>query len=284
MRILIAVIVGLCIGSICSAANFDPFEGPKPIAVYYFWYAGGNEVDTGPRVVVYENGEVIFYAMLGDNGGDYYSFMLDRNGLKKVRAKLKAVMKFKELRSRYDIYNYLTVNIYFPPSTMFYFRDGGREAATKVYGLGLSSVDSKLYAYIDNSREELQDMPPDELLDLYRLLLELRSPDIKEWKPKYIKVVFHERTDAPEDSIKWPEDWPSLDSERASRKGTGYYTIFLDGLLYQKLREFLARLKPGSAVEISCRKLDFSYCRPVLPGEILWQRAFERAGYRVTLY
>ena len=290
---LIAMIAGLCMGGICSAAGFDPLEGPKPIAAYCFWYAGGDGSENGPRVVIYENGEVIFYARHGDDGGDYYSFMLDRNGLKKVRAKLKAVMKLKGLRSRYDIYHHLTINILFPPTALFYFRDGGREVTTKVYGLGLLPTDSNLSGYIDNPRElsRIQDMlthdqqfPPEEILDFHRLLLELRSPDIKEWKPKYIKVVFHEPTDAPEDWIKWPEDWPSLDSERAFRKGTGDYTIFLDGSLYQKLRDFLARRKPGSAVEISGRKLDFSYYRPVLPGEILWQRVFKGAGYRYDFY
>ncbi len=81
---------------------------------------------------------------------------------------------------------------------------------------------------------------------------------------------------APESSIVWPKDWPSLESDRTTRRGQAY-SIFLDGASLPKLREFLATQNQRGAVEVSGKKLAADY-RFVFPGEPVWRNAFEEAA------
>jgi hypothetical protein len=129
------------------------------------------------------------------------------------------------------------------------------------------------YTAIPNSRSA--DSVPDELLELHKFLSSIEYADSKEWIPKYVEVMIWPYEYAPDASIAWPKDWPSLDSDRSRKRGDSY-SIFLDGSLLPDLRSFLHTRKEKGAVEIGGRKWAVSF-RQVFPSEPTWRKAFQGA-------
>jgi hypothetical protein len=221
-----------------------------------------------PRVAVYENGDVIFVKRVNDRLV-YHHVTLATDELEKVREQLKPVLALKDLKPGYNILPNATDQ----PQAMFYLRAGEREVATSVYGL--MATGTKLPAYTEFPKGPKATVPPDELLKLHKWLCELDYPNSKKWTPKYVEVMLWDYSYAPDESIRWPEDWPSLNTERAIQRGDSY-SIFLDGSLLPKLREFLVTRKETGAVEIERKKMAASY-RFVFPGERAWREAFAEA-------
>src|SRR6266850_970094 len=131
MRTLIAIIIGLCLRGVCTAAEFNPFDGPKPIAIFIQTNPWAMVIGSDtPRVAVYESGEVVFAKKLNDRLA-YHFIALDKSELEKVREQFKPVLALKEVKPGYNVRPNLTDQ----PEAKFYFRDGEREVATSVYGL-----------------------------------------------------------------------------------------------------------------------------------------------------
>lgn len=269
MRTFLALVATISLTGVCAAAEFDPFEGPKPIAVFIQSDPWAMVIGSDtPRVAIYENGDVIFAKKVND-GLAYHHVTLDKDQLGKVSEQLKPVLALKALKRRYNI----RPNATDQPEAMFYLRDGDREVATSVYGL--MAAGTELPGYTEFPGGPKATVPPDELLKLHKWLCELDYQDSKQWTPKYVEVMLWDYSHAPEASIQWPRDWPSLNSDRAIKRGDSY-SIFLDGSLLPKLREFLATQKEKGAVEIEGRKMAASY-RFTFPGERAWRKAFTRA-------
>jgi hypothetical protein len=270
-RLLALLVICTCSTMLARAAEFDPFEGPTPIAIFiqtnpWLMVIGS---DT-PRVTVYDNGDVIFVKKV-EKRLVYHRVTLDKKGLEEVRAKLKPVLALKDLKPRYDI----RPNATDQPEAIFYLNDGGREVATSVYGLMAAGTELPGFTQFPGGPKPT--IPPDELLKLHKWLCELDYPHGKEWTPKYVEVMLWDYPDA-QASTPWPKDWPSLASERTIKRGDAY-SIFLDASLLPKLRELLAANKGGGAVEIDGKKMAASY-RMTFPGEGLWHKAFKAAAER----
>ena len=273
MRALIAIILSLWLTNICSAAEFNPFDSPVPIAVFIQTdpWATVIGADT-PRVAIYENGEVIFAKRV--NGRlVYHRVLLDSAGLESVRKQIKPLFGLKGLKPRYNI----RPNVTDQPEAMFFLRDGDRKIATSVYGLVVAGT--RLPAYTQFPGGDKPTVLPDELLELHKWFAEIDYPDSREWVPKYVEVMFWDYAYAPDTSIQWPKEWPTLNSDRMRKRGSDLYSIFLDGHLLPDLRKFLATRKEKGAVEIAGRKMAVSY-RFTFLGERVWRKAFAAAGAR----
>jgi hypothetical protein len=273
MRTLLAIIAALCVTRVCAAVDFDPFQGPKPLAVFIQSNPWATVIGSDtPRVAIYENGDVIFAKTVNDRLV-YYYVTLDKNELEKVREQLKPVLALQDLKPGYNI----RPNATDLPEAMFYLQHGEREVATLVYGL--MAPGTKLPAYTAFPDAPKATVPPDELLKFHKWLCELEHAKSEEWTPKNVEVMLSDYSYAPEASIQWPKDWPSLNSDRAIKRGNSY-SIFLDGSLLPKLREFLATQKPRGAVEVEGQKMSASY-RFTFPGERAWRKAFAEAAKQV---
>lgn len=270
MRTFFAIIVALCLTSVCGAADFDPFQGPKPFAIFIQSdpWAMVIGADT-PRVAIYENGDIVFAKSVNDRLV-YHHVALDKNQFEMVRARLKSVLALKDFKPRYNI----RPNATDQPEAIFYFHEGQREVATSVYGL--MAPGTKLPGYTVFPAGSRATPPPDELLKLHKWLCELDYPASKEWTPKHVEVMLWDYSYAPDASIQWPKDWPSLDSDRAIKRGDSY-SIFLDGALLPQLRDFLGRRNEKGAVEIEGKKMSVSY-RFTFPGEPAWRKALATAA------
>lgn len=253
-------------------AGFHPFDGPKPILVFmqsdpWLMVVGS---DT-PRVAVYENGEVIF-AKKVNKRLVYHQVVLQKDGLAELQERFKPVFSLKALLPAYNI----RPNVTDQPEAKFYFRREDSQVTTRVYGL--MAAETELPAYTTFPDGPQPTVPPKELLDLHKWLCAIDFPNSVEWTPKYVEVMFWDYSYAPAPSIYWPKDWPTLDSDRVIKHGD-IYSLFLDGSLLPRLREFLVGQKEKGAVELGGKKWAVAY-RSAFPSEPLWRKAFAEAGKR----
>src|SRR4051812_32848454 len=143
MRIPLPIIFAVSLTSVCAAADFDPFEGSKPLAIFIQSNPWAMVIGSDtPRVAIYENGDVIFTKKVNDRLV-YHHVTLDKDGLEKVLEQLRPVLALKDLKPNYNI----RPNATDQPEAMFYLRDGGREIATSVYGL--KSAGTRLPGYTE---------------------------------------------------------------------------------------------------------------------------------------
>lgn len=255
--------------SLC-AAEFHPFDGPKPLAVLIQTdpWAMVMGADT-PRIAVYEDGTVIFLKGSKD-GASYYYTKLSETAFSGFKKRLTPVFGLKDWKYLYS----LRPNVTDQPEAMFYVRAGERELATRVYGLKITGTKLPAYTVLPGGRKP--DSVPDELLELHSYLSSVEYPDSKEWSPKYVEVMIWPYEYAPDASIIWPKDWPALDSEHSLKRGDSY-SIFLDGSVLPALQKFLQAGKERGAVEIGGKKWALSY-RRVFPSEPIWRKAFQNAN------
>src|SRR2546421_12693850 len=108
MRTLFALAVFLSLTRICAAAEFKPFDGPKPIAIFIQSNPWERPIGSDtPTVAVYENGEVIFEKKV--NGRPiYHSVTLDEGGLDKLRRRIEPVLALRNLKPWYIVEPYAT--------------------------------------------------------------------------------------------------------------------------------------------------------------------------------
>jgi hypothetical protein len=214
-------------------------------------------------VAVYEHGEVIF-AKTQNHRLEYFQLMLDSQSLRVMDTQIASLFAINGLKGSYEV-----TPIADQPETKFYLRDKKREMVTSVYGL--SDTESGANPYAELGDAEKADVPR-ELLNFYKRLIDIDSPQRKKWVPRYVEVMLWDYSSAPQPSIKWPRDWPSLHSDRAVKHGESY-SLFLDGRLQPQLVAFLATRSEKGAVEISGKKMAADY-RYTFPGEPTWRKAF----------
>jgi hypothetical protein len=252
-----AIFFGLILrGLTVAAANFNPYEGPKPIAVFIY--------QETPLVAIYEDGEAIFVKPAGGKRGERHHVTFDDLALAALREMTSKVTRLAALKSFYDLAPLTTDQT----TSKFYIRDGEREIAITVRGLdyrGVRTPGARNFGEL-----------PNELLQLHKWLREFDSPKSVEWKPKYMEVMLwrsHTTLDL-SPPTKWPKEWPSLGSDRAFKRGD-VNLIFLDASLREKLADFFPPGKNWETIEIDGAKWETSY-DATFPSEQIWQVAFEQ--------
>lgn len=264
MRAIAAFIVSLCLVGFVAGAEFQPYAGPKPIAVLiqtdpWLLMMGS---DT-PRVAIYEDGTVIF-AKRVDKRLAYHRGTLDKAGLKKVREQIDAVLSRSDVRASYNI----RPNATDQSEAKFYLSDGRKQMTTTVYGL--MAPNTELPGYTQFPRGTKARIPPRQVFALHRWICSLDIADSKEWTPSYVEVMFWDDSPEASETTDWPKGWPALDSPRAVKRGD-QYSVFLDGSSLPEFRKF-RESRPGR-VAISGKKMSMSY-RLAFPSEPIWQEAF----------
>jgi hypothetical protein len=246
------------------AAEFHPFDGPKPIAVFIQTdpWAMVIGADT-PQAAFYEDGTVIFLKKTQD-GHRYYQKKLSAAQRSDLVKRVTPVADMKGWKQFYSLRNATD-----QPEAMFYLRSGSRELTTCVYGLRKSGTERP--DLTEFARDQKPDEVPKELLELHKFLCTLDYPDSKEWSPKYVEAMIWPYENSIDASIVWPKDWPGIGSQRSMKRGDSY-SIFLDGGLQPELRKFLKACKGKGSVEIGGKKWAVSY-RPVFPSEPVWMNA-----------
>jgi hypothetical protein len=266
LKSLITILFSLASLTLLSA-EFDPFEGPKPLAVFIQTDPWAMVIDSDtPRVAVYEDGTVIFWKESSRNG-NYRRKQLSPVELSEFKKQLAPVTTLKDLKQFYSLRPHVTDQ----PEARFYVGEGERQLVTTVYGLRATDTNSSAQnRFPDKSKP---DDVPGQLLQLHRFLCSIDYRDSDEWTPRFVEVMIWPYEYAPDASIIWPKDWPDLNSNRAIKREDSY-SIFLDGTMLPELQKFLKTRKVKGAVKIGGKKWAIS-CRPVFPSEPTWRKAFE---------
>jgi hypothetical protein len=249
------------------SAEFDPFEGPKPIAVFIQTDPWAMVIDSDtPNVAAYEDGSVIFWKKSGSNG-NYRQKQLSVAEFSELKQQLAPVANLKDLKPFYSLRPFVTDQ----PEARFYIHEQERQVVTAVYGL--RDVDTSSPAQNRVRDQSKPDVVPGELLKLHKFLCSIDYPNSDKWRPQFVEVMIWPYEYAPDVSITWPKNWPGLDSKRAIKRGDSY-SIFLDGIMFPELQKFLKTRKEKGAVKIGDKKWAVSF-RYVFPSEPMWRKAFE---------
>ncbi len=270
MKTKLVVLVLMLIGMTAGAVEFNPYEGPEPVAVLIETnpWAPVAGADT-PRVVVYENGQLI-YRKYDKNGA--YVFLtknLNNDQLADIREKLQSFGDYKDI----DPYYVLTQNIMDLPESKIYLSLEEREFVTGVYGLVGSKEVQESRVAGENNRET--PTIPDEIRSVNDYLKSLTFQDAVPWQPAHVEVMLWGYENAPDDSIQWPDRWPGLDSPYTVKRGDAY-SIFLPGTELTAIKAFLQTRKERGAVEIDGKKWAV-WVRETFPSEPVWKEALKSA-------
>lgn len=244
-----------------AAAGFDPFAGPKPLAIFieqnpWLMVIGS---DT-PRVAVYENGDVVFTKKAADNRLVYHHTTLKPADLAALARSWTPLVDHPPAKKRFEISGATD-----QATAVLYLANGDRFAGLSVYGLSCTSTPPA------PTNPKGDDAPPAALYELHKTFCTFDFASSREWTPKYVEVMLWDYSNAPAASIAWPKEWPGLTSERALKRGDAY-SIFLNGDQLPKLNAFIAAQKEKGAVELAGKKWAISY-RFTFPGEPIWRKA-----------
>ena len=246
---------------VALAGEFKPFEGPKPIAVLIesnpWRMVMGSDT---PRCIVYENREVLFLKKDG-----CYQHKLSDQEFAAFTNRLTGLTRLPNPKRFYD----LCPNITDQGDTYVYVALGGRHIATQVYGSMPGDPESPHDPDCDEGSKK-PDKLPDSLVQLCSFLRSIGNPQSRRWQPKYIEVMVWPKEYALWQPITWPKEWPSLDSERAVKRGDSY-SIFLHADLLPKSQKFLRSRRETGALEIGGKKWAATY-RYVFPSEPVWRK------------
>jgi len=246
-----------------AAGDFHPFDGPRPVAIFLQtdpWAAVLGADD--PRVAIYEDGQVIYAKTVGEHVS-YRTFTLDAAGLAHVRDVIAPVLGLEDLEPHYDVMEGTTDQ----PEARIYLSAGDRAVTTSISGLVAGET-------LPAAAGASASCPPREVRELHAWFSKLDDDHSVEWEPKYVEVMLSDFPNSAGQSISWPDEWPSLQSERALKREDGW-SIFLDGSQLPRLRVLLATRQPSAALAIAGRKMAVSW-RRTFPGEPVWREAFER--------
>lgn len=264
-KFTLAVLLTAAAMSPAVAAEFRPFEGPKPIAVLIQTdpWAMVMGADT-PIFALYENGDLIYLKESSGDGPKYFKKTLTANELKAARAKLLSFGDFQNIKHRYEL-----SRVTDQPETKIFLAVDGKTLATVIYGLSIKKG-------IPTKTPIAESSPlPDSIKKLYAYII---GPDVtgaSRWTPTYIEAMIWGYDYAPDESIHWPKEWPGLKSSHAISRGSSY-SIFLPGSDHSKLSAFLSTRKEKGAVEIDGKKWAVSV-RHTFPNEPIWHEAFSDA-------
>jgi hypothetical protein len=253
--VVTALVVAAPRGS-AEPRGLDPYAGPKPVLVWIDTnpWAMVLGADT-PRLALYEDGTMICMAK---GGGGLPTHLLSKRSptnMDQELQRLQASGTFSGLKRHYEM-----TRVTDRPSDLFYVDlGGGPPVVTEVYGLTAGGAAEPL---------------PASLAALHRYLVGATCEEGVPWIPEHVEVMLWPYEYAPQKSIRWPAEWPGLDSPEARKRGDSY-SIYLAGSKLNELRAFLKTRNEKGAVEVGGKKWAASY-RYVFPSEPVWSKAFRQ--------
>ena len=258
---LIGFLFGIAVSANAAAASFDPFAGPKPLAVFieqnpWLMVIGS---DT-PRVAVYEDGGVVYAKKTASNSFAYHYVKLSPAELAALAKRWSPLLDHPPAKKHFELSGATD-----QPTAAIYVANGERAAALSVYGAGCTSAPPA------PTNPKGDAAPPPTFHELHRWFCAADFAASRVWVPRYVEVMLWDYAYAPGQSVAWPKEWPGLNSDRAVKRGDAY-SIFLDGSQLAKLNDFLASQKEKGAVELAGKKWAISY-RFTFPGEPIWRKA-----------
>lgn len=109
---------------------------------------------------------------------------------------------------------------------------------------------------------------PDQFLSVHDFVTNFDDDKAINWIPEKIEVLLSDYSHSPTTPIKWPSDWPDLNSPDTRMQGGGYaISVYLDKKHLKQLKKLLKQRREKQAFEINGMKYFVGYRFPI-PG--LW--------------
>ena len=86
-----------------------------------------------------------------------------------------------------------------------------------------------------------------------------------QWTPDKVEVMLSDYSNSPDTPIKWPSNWPDLNSSDTRKQGNYVTSIFLDKKYFGQLKKLMKKRGEKQAFEINGKKFFIGYRFPI-PG------------------
>jgi hypothetical protein len=270
---IIAAAAALALLVAPDAPSFNPYAGPKPIAVLMYssvWFPNVLEM---PAVVILDDVTVLITTN-GVEGPEFRRRDLSAEEYIYVHDLVRRIVELGNIEPKYNV----CPNVTDRAEALLYASDGQRQLATRVYGLAPSAPASCEAGHDGGFGGGISKRlnPPEEVLELHRWLESTSASQSKIWTPAYAEAIFWNAPKASEADIDWPTNWPGPTSDRAVLRNEGF-SIFLDGDMLLQARKVLKGRWLLGAVRVNDKSMN-AVCRPVYPHELQWRHAFEEAN------
>ena len=104
---------------------------------------------------------------------------------------------------------------------------------------------------------------PKQLSKIYNFVLDFDNDHAVSWVPDKIEVMLSDYSHSPETPLRWPANWPDLNSSETVTRQGGVTSIYLDKKYFDDLKKLLKKRKEKQAIEISGRKFYAEYRFPL---------------------
>jgi hypothetical protein len=118
-----------------------------------------------------------------------------------------------------------------------------------------------VYGYI--SSKEYRKRFPKQILQIHDCVLNFDSDKSNKWIPEKVEVMLSDYSHSLEVPIKWPTNWPDLNSPDTRKQGDYVTSIFLGKKYFGQLAKLIKKRKEKQAFEINGRKFFVGYRFPI---------------------
>ena len=197
-----------------------------------------------PSFVLYEKGQVIYQRLENGKASQYFEANLSSEEAKRIVSSLG-----------------ITDSLLALPDFI--------EATTKgnqpTNELMINTKGTKIISVYGNLRTDAKarKATPKAFLSVYNKVTQYRNAKAKEWQPSIVEVLLTNYNHSPVMPVRWPAQWPGLQSPVVVKRSEQLYSLFLDEKHLNTLNRLISGLKPKQGVEIDGKKFSVAYRLPL---------------------
>lgn len=202
----------------------------------------------GPPFILYENGKILFW-----KNGAYNLTQLNEDEKRELISELNLRDTFFQ-KSRF--YNATNPD---PNGEIMSTDNPSYSVFVKLDTLVYVSV----YGYI--SSKTYRKRFPKQVLQIHEFILNFDDDESIRWIPEKIEVMLSDYSHSTDVPIKWPINWPDLNSTEVGKQGNYVTSIFLERKYLHQLTKLIKKRKEKQAFEINGKKFFVEFRFPI-PG------------------
>jgi hypothetical protein len=238
----------LFVGHISFGQTADTTFG-KPI----FWYQVSDPWSMfmgaeGPLFILYNSGKILFW-----KNGAYHFTQLDEDEKSQIISDLNLTDTLFN-KSRY-------FNATNPDPNGFIMATDNPSYTVSVNRDSLVRI--SVYGYI--SSKEYRKRFPSQIRQIHDFILNFETDKSYEWVPDKIEVMLSDYSNSPDIPIKWPSNWPDINSSDTRKHGENVISIYLDKKHFGQLKRLMKKRREKQAFDINGKKYYIGYRFPI-PG------------------
>ena len=262
LLIILSLVIILNNESCCASNEPSSCIFPKPLAVVIersSWSMVTNSET--PKLVLYEDGTIIYEAKSSGFFPSYKKVQLNRSRLNKLKQSIGPTDEFIKLKSYYGL-----GSSYDLPTIDVYLSNNCKSKAVSVYGASINS--GKLSILAQNLKAK--SLFPKEFGRVVTLLSNsLLAKSSTDWYPDQLEIIIWPYDNSPIEPKIWPKGWPDTNSSSAFARGNSSYSLFMPFYMKNEIFNYFAELKYNQAILIDGKKWAY-FVRAVFPCESQW--------------